>query len=270
MGNFYESLILFLQENIPIFVENSQQIFLSLFTILFIFIILLWFYCPIFILVDSNNRIKNLWIRLVLFILGGVFGPFFLVIYLLIRPKITFEEEFFYLLEKRFFYNQASKVLICRNCQNYIGEDKLYCTFCGYQNRFNCSKCQSIVDYDDDYCGFCGVQLIHNINLVHNSQVNNDLHAKIKNIDEKRLNIALIYFNLGFKFKLFVKNIFVFLKNTLDKFSNFFKVKKTNNTSEKDSSDISLGQEDQKNLVKQNKLDKINNKKNKKKKKKKR
>ncbi|BDQ04718.1 MAG: hypothetical protein KatS3mg084_0236 [Candidatus Dojkabacteria bacterium] len=156
MDEYSRQIIKLLEETLPDILNNSEIWLASLITILAFFFFVLWMYCGFFIFYDSIKRFgKSPWVFL-LFVTGLLFGPFALVLYLIARPRQTLEDKAFIHLEHRFFYNEASKVLQCLNCDSYVLESHVFCTRCGAQNRYKCPKCSALTDSDDQYCWKCG------------------------------------------------------------------------------------------------------------------
>lgn len=149
-------LIKFLEDQFPEIVKNSEFLFGLFFFILISFLAALWLYCGVFMFLDYRKRDHRSIISIALLLLGIFLGPLAVVFYLVARPKETLEDRFFLNLEHRFYYHQASKVLVCLKCGAYVGEFHQYCTNCGTQNRFKCEKCGTLTDYDDNFCPNCG------------------------------------------------------------------------------------------------------------------
>ncbi|GIW57558.1 MAG: hypothetical protein KatS3mg083_503 [Candidatus Dojkabacteria bacterium] len=156
MDEYSRQIIKLMEENLPDVLNNAEIWFAGLITILAFFFFVLWIYCGFFMFYDSMKRFgKSTWVFL-LFVIGVLFGPFALILYLIARPRKTLEDKAFMHLEHRFFYNEASKVIHCLNCDSYVLENHVFCTQCGTQNRYRCPKCGALTDYDDKYCWKCG------------------------------------------------------------------------------------------------------------------
>ncbi len=156
MEGYSRQVIKLIEDRIPDILNNSDVWLASLVTILAFFFLVLWMYCGFFMFYDSIKRFgKSPWVFFLL-VIGLLFGPFALVLYLIARPRQTLEDKAFMHLERRFFYNEASKVLHCLNCDTYVLENHVFCTQCGTQNRYKCPKCGALGDYDDKYCWKCG------------------------------------------------------------------------------------------------------------------
>jgi len=158
MPNFQDSILNWAQDGIPQIINNSSAIFNIIIAFIGVIIFLLWLYCGVVIYRDAKKRlnVNNIVFYLILMVVGMVLGPLGLVFYYIFRPKYTRDELDFVKVEHKFYYHQASKVVDCLQCGAYVLEGQLYCTNCGFQNRFRCESCKAVTDYDDLYCSNCG------------------------------------------------------------------------------------------------------------------
>lgn len=127
----------------------------------FVLVICFWFYAGYSIYSDSRKRYafsNEIYYYIILFV-GIITGFLGLVVYFIIRPKYTFDEIEFMQTEYKYYFSNSVKVSECLKCGSYMSEGSLYCTNCGYQNRFKCKKCGNITNYYDNYCNVCGIDL---------------------------------------------------------------------------------------------------------------
>lgn len=148
-------------------VFNSLEDFIALFTdeqyinmilnIVYIIIAVLWAYCGFRLYSDARRRFKmNVALKMLVLFVGIILGPIGLFLYTLVRPKFTTDEIDFLKVEHKFYYQQASKVIECMNCGEYLLEGHEFCTNCGEQNRLKCQNCNNLTNLHDKFCYYCG------------------------------------------------------------------------------------------------------------------
>jgi RNA polymerase subunit RPABC4/transcription elongation factor Spt4 len=143
------------------FVTNASRILEYFSYFAFILFICFWFYSGFYIYLDAKKRYafgnSNYFYLILIFgLITGVIG---LIIYSVIRPRYTFDEIEFMQTEYKYYFSNSSKVTDCLNCGLFVEEGALYCTNCGFQNRFKCKRCGAITDHSDNYCKSCGLDL---------------------------------------------------------------------------------------------------------------
>ncbi len=129
----------------------------SLVTIVLIgYVIVMWLALTVWTAMDIFARTKN-WIArfggVVLVGLGFVFG---FVLYLIIRPQTTVEEQKVRLLEEKILENQT-RAFVCPSCFELVREDFLFCPSCGSNIRKECPSCHRALEIIWNQCPFCGV-----------------------------------------------------------------------------------------------------------------
>lgn len=89
----------------------------------------------------------------ILLLLINIFG---LIIYIIIRPKLTKEEEYWNDLEKRFLKYEAQGIGDCPHCGYEVQPSFIYCPSCGKSLRVKCKSCEMYLEPDWKICPFCG------------------------------------------------------------------------------------------------------------------
>jgi predicted amidophosphoribosyltransferase len=81
-----------------------------------------------------------------------------LIIYLLLRPKTTMDDEFREKLNEELLIHSLVKPRLCSECQLEISSNWLYCPSCKKQLRKPCVKCGNNLDVSWELCPFCGAE----------------------------------------------------------------------------------------------------------------
>lgn len=156
--------------------------------------VLLWMYCGVKLFIDARQRYKlNLFLQVLILLLGLVTGPIGFLFYIFTRPKYTKEEVDFLATEHKFYFQQASKVVDCIKCGKYLPEGHEFCTNCGEQNRLRCPNCNNLTNLEDKFCFYCGFKFeedrrdkhvkalaIHNI-----PKIQNEVEAPLLHNDDE-------------------------------------------------------------------------------------
>jgi ribosomal protein L40E len=213
MENFGDQIVEILNQTTPFLFNNATLIFNLSITIIIFLLLLFWLFSGLNLYKDIKSYYHlefNVFIRILVIICLLLAGPLGVVIFNIVKPKITNEEIDLIKIEHKFFYHQASKVLDCVNCGSYVLENHAYCTNCGWQNRFNCKKCNALNNMDAKYCYSCGTQIEKKSkSLPQNKEVQNKKNNETE-LKDNLNKLILIIRDFGNKF--FSKASIVFFK----------------------------------------------------------
>jgi hypothetical protein len=133
--------------------------------ILFIFLIYLglsltgiWISLVFWTSKDITTRSRSWIARILAPTLVFVFCIFGLIIYLLLRPKKTMDDEFREKLNEEVLIYSLVKPRLCSECQQEISSNWLYCPSCKKQLRKPCVICGNNLDVSWELCPFCGAE----------------------------------------------------------------------------------------------------------------
>lgn len=122
------------------------------------YIVVLWLALTIWSVMDIFSRSKNWFVRFGTAFLVG-FGFFFgFILYLIIRPQSSIEDQKIHALEEKILESQA-KAFVCPRCNEVLREDFLFCSNCGLIVKKECPSCNRPLEIVWQQCPFCGVSV---------------------------------------------------------------------------------------------------------------
>lgn len=98
---------------------------------------------------DNVLRILSLLAVAILFLPG-------VVIYLVLRPPRTIEEEYQQTLEEEALLRTIEEVAHCPGCDQRVQANWLVCPDCNTRLKKNCHKCGQPLDLNWNLCPYCG------------------------------------------------------------------------------------------------------------------
>jgi RNA polymerase subunit RPABC4/transcription elongation factor Spt4 len=98
---------------------------------------------------DSFARILAVLIVAILFLLG-------IVIYLIIRPGRTMEEEYQRTLEEEALLKSIEEINTCPGCGRHTREEWVICPTCQTKLKKSCPSCRKLLELPWNICPYCG------------------------------------------------------------------------------------------------------------------
>lgn len=139
------------------FIEFNQYNLPAILQILTIYIVLMWLAVVVWTLRDITTRSSNLLVILstTLFVAVGTVPA--LIIYLLIRPSQTLEDN----RNKDLFYASVldQRVSICEDCHGLVRTSFQYCPHCSNNLGKKCPNCNKKINPTWKYCPGCNEKL---------------------------------------------------------------------------------------------------------------
>jgi RNA polymerase subunit RPABC4/transcription elongation factor Spt4 len=105
---------------------------------------------------DAAERYRSKGAAFMIVILLLLINIFGLIIYLIIRPKFTRDEEYWNDLEKRFLKYEAQGIGDCPHCGDEVQPSFIHCPNCGKSLRVKCKSCEMYLEPEWKVCPFCG------------------------------------------------------------------------------------------------------------------
>lgn len=132
------------------------------FSVAYFFII--WIALLLYVIRDISNRTNNVFLQIISILTILILTPFWIFIYLIIRPgKTLFEkyyeeiednlETFNEIIEER--NNLSEPEIECFNCGEPISHDFKFCPKCKESLQNDCESCGKIIYSDWNICPYC-------------------------------------------------------------------------------------------------------------------
>lgn len=122
------------------------------------YIIVMWIALTVWTAMDIFSRTKNWFVRFGAIVLVGFGSIFGFVLYLIVRPLSTIEEQKVREMEEKILENQ-SRAYACPSCLALVREDFLFCPSCGLNIKRECPSCKRGLEVSWTQCPFCGAAL---------------------------------------------------------------------------------------------------------------
>ena len=138
----------------------------SILKFLVLYFIIVWIAVLVWVIKDITNRTSNIFLQLLSILIVLVFTPFWVFLYLLIRPWKTILEKYYQEIEDNLdtFSNIVTEKIKkeeenqqwhCFNCKKAVWYDFRYCPYCSEKLTKNCQKCKKYISISWNTCPFC-------------------------------------------------------------------------------------------------------------------
>lgn len=135
------------------FLTNSLVI-----AVLLGYIVVLWAALTIWAAMDIFVRSRNWFVRIGSVLLVGLGFFFGFILYLIIRPQNTLDDQKIHELEERMMVSQTH-TYVCPACSEIVRDDFLFCSNCGLVVRKECPSCKLALEIIWQQCPFCGINV---------------------------------------------------------------------------------------------------------------
>jgi RNA polymerase subunit RPABC4/transcription elongation factor Spt4 len=120
------------------------------------FILALWLSLIIWTYRDIRKRVRDRMVRiLALLVVAILFLPG-LLIYTILRPAQTLEEEYQKTLEEEALLQAIEDNTVCPGCNRQIKEDWIACPNCHTKLKKPCHQCGRLMELAWNLCPYCG------------------------------------------------------------------------------------------------------------------
>lgn len=120
------------------------------------FLAALWLSLVIWTYRDSRQRTRDPLARILATLVVAVLFLPGIVVYLILRPTRTLEEEYQHTLEEEALLQSLEEVTLCPGCNRHILESWLVCPTCHTKLKKNCYHCGKLMELPWNICPFCG------------------------------------------------------------------------------------------------------------------
>lgn len=120
------------------------------------FLAALWFSLIVWTYRDVRNRVRDSLVHVLAVLLVAILNLPGVLIYLVLRPPHTLEEEYQHLLEEEALLTAIEEQPLCPGCERRVKEDWQYCPNCHTRLKKACTHCGRLMDLSWQLCPYCG------------------------------------------------------------------------------------------------------------------
>jgi RNA polymerase subunit RPABC4/transcription elongation factor Spt4 len=120
------------------------------------FLVALWVSLIIWTLRDIRTRTRDQLIRILSVIIVALLFLPGIVIYLILRPGMTIEEEYQHTLEEEALLQSIEDNPVCPGCGRKTQEAWMLCPSCHTRLKKTCHQCRKLMELSWNLCPYCG------------------------------------------------------------------------------------------------------------------
>ncbi len=121
------------------------------------FVAALWLSLIFWTFRDIRTRSRDSFARVLAILLVAMLFLPGVVIYLIIRPGRTMEEEYQRTLEEEALLKSIEEINTCPGCGRHTREDWVVCPTCQTKLKKTCPSCRKLLELPWNICPYCGV-----------------------------------------------------------------------------------------------------------------
>jgi RNA polymerase subunit RPABC4/transcription elongation factor Spt4 len=119
------------------------------------FLAALWLSLIFWVFRDIRTRTRDPFMRVLAVIVSAVLFLPGVIVYLIIRPSKTIEEEYQHTLEEEALLQAIEDATLCPACSRHVQPDWLACPTCHTRLKKKCEHCGKTLDLPWDLCPYC-------------------------------------------------------------------------------------------------------------------
>jgi RNA polymerase subunit RPABC4/transcription elongation factor Spt4 len=120
------------------------------------FVAALWLSLVIWTYRDIRRRARDPLARILAVLVVAVLFLPGIVIYLILRPSRTLEEEYQHTLEEEALLQAIEDATLCPGCGRRVKENWMVCPGCHTKLKKNCHHCGKLMELPWNLCPYCG------------------------------------------------------------------------------------------------------------------
>ena len=120
------------------------------------FLVALWLSLIIWTYRDIRSRARDPLLRILAIIIVAMLFLPGIVIYLILRPAHTLEEEYQHTLEEEALLQSIEDLPACPGCGRRIENTWMICPSCHTRLKKTCHQCRKLMELSWNLCPFCG------------------------------------------------------------------------------------------------------------------
>ncbi|MCL4560808.1 MAG: zinc ribbon domain-containing protein [Chloroflexi bacterium] len=118
-------------------------------------ILSLWLSLIIWTYRDIASRTRHIFVRILAALWVALLFLPGLLIYLILRPTHTIEEDYRRALEEEALLHSYPPETLCPGCKRRVEQNWLVCPACGTEMKRNCSRCGKLLEVSWKVCPYC-------------------------------------------------------------------------------------------------------------------
>ncbi|GAB4421091.1 MAG: zinc ribbon domain-containing protein [Anaerolineales bacterium] len=120
------------------------------------FLAALWIALVIWTYRDVRGRSRDQLVQILSTLLVAVLNLPGVLVYLILRPQRTLEEEYQHTLEEEALLQALEDLPLCPGCERRVKEDWQVCPNCHTKLKKSCHKCGKLMELPWNLCPYCG------------------------------------------------------------------------------------------------------------------
>jgi RNA polymerase subunit RPABC4/transcription elongation factor Spt4 len=120
------------------------------------FLAALWLSLIVWTYRDIRNRVRDPLVRILAALLVAVLFLPGIVVYLILRPPQTMEEEYQHMLEEEALLQGIEERTACPGCSRHTADDWIICPNCYTKLLKPCHACNRLMKLSWSLCPYCG------------------------------------------------------------------------------------------------------------------
>jgi len=120
------------------------------------FIVALWIALVIWTYRDIRSRARDPLVQILSALLVAVLNLPGVLVYLILRPQRTLEEEYQRTLEEEALLQALEDLPLCPGCERRVKDDWQVCPNCHTKLKKSCNECGKLMELPWNLCPYCG------------------------------------------------------------------------------------------------------------------
>ena len=120
------------------------------------FLVALWVALVVWTYRDIRARHRDRLVHILAAALVALLNVAGVLVYLILRPARTLEEEYQQTLEEEALLQAVEGQTVCPGCERHVREDWLVCPTCQTKLRKPCHQCGRLMELPWNICPYCG------------------------------------------------------------------------------------------------------------------
>jgi RNA polymerase subunit RPABC4/transcription elongation factor Spt4 len=120
------------------------------------FVVALWISLVIWTYRDIRRRSRDPLVQILSALLVAVLNLPGVIVYLILRPGRTLEDEYQHTLEEESLLQSLEELPLCPGCERRVKEDWQICPNCHTKLKKACHHCSRLMELPWNICPYCG------------------------------------------------------------------------------------------------------------------